>query len=125
VHTIPPSLAKANIILELLVMLNSPQCQTQIIIKHINTTAPSSPNTSTKICSTGWPYELPTVLAKSWMEKRKASKTKKPKRAEKPTEEITPRGADHDAFRVSSERCAEASKPVSVYWAMRTPQHAT
>lgn len=49
------------------------------------------------------------------MEKRKDRITKKPKRAEKPTEVITPIGALQDAFRVSSDRCAEASKPVRVY----------
>ena len=31
------------------------------------------------------------------------------------TDEMTPMGADHEAFRVSSDRCAEASNPVSVY----------
>lgn len=41
--------------------------------------------------------------------------TKKPKREENPTEETTPIGADQDAFRVSSDRWADASKPVSVY----------
>lgn len=51
--------------------------------------------------------------------------TKNPKRDEKPTEEITPIGADQEALRVSSERWAEASKPVSVYWDMSAPQHAT
>jgi len=49
------------------------------------------------------------------MENRKARMTKKPKNAEKPTELMTPIGALHDAFRVSSDRCAEASKPVMVY----------
>jgi len=50
--------------------------------------------------------------------------TKNPKRALKPTEDITPMGADQDALRVSSERWADASKPVSVYWDMSAPQHA-
>ena len=59
------------------------------------------------------------------MEKRKERITKKPKREEKPTEEMTPIGADQEALRVSSERCAEASKPVSVYWDMRAPHAAT
>lgn len=44
---------------------------------------------------------------------------------EKPTEEITPIGALHDAFLVSSDKCAEASKPVKVYCDIRAPQHAT
>jgi len=51
--TIPPSLAKANIIREFEVMEKRPQCHTQIIIKHISTTAPSSPKTSMKIWRTG------------------------------------------------------------------------
>lgn len=51
---IPPSRAKANIILELEVMEKSPQCQTQIMIRHIRTTAPSSPKMSMKIWRTGW-----------------------------------------------------------------------
>ena len=123
--TIPPSREKANIILELLVMENKPQCQTQIMIRHINTTAPFSPNTSTKICNTGWPYALPIVFWKFWMLNRKLRRTKRPKRAEKPTEEMTPIGADQEAFLVSSERWAEASKPVKVYCDMSAPQQAT
>ena len=52
-------------------------------------------------------------------------RTKKPKMAEKPTEVRTPRGALQEALRVSSDRWAEASKPVMVYWLMRTPHTAT
>lgn len=37
----------------------------------------------------------------------------------------TPIGALHDAFRVSSDRWALASKPVIVYWLMRMPMQAT
>lgn len=51
--TMPRSRENANIILELLVIENRPQCHTQIITRHITTTAPSSPKTSTKIWSTG------------------------------------------------------------------------
>jgi len=64
------------------------------------------------------------VSAKFWMLNRKLRMTKNPKRALKPTEDMTPMGADQDALRVSSERWAEASKPVSVYWDMSAPQHA-
>ena len=38
--------------------------------------------------------------------------SKNPKIEETPTDVRTPIGALHDARRVSSERCAEASKPV-------------
>jgi hypothetical protein len=102
--TIPPSRANANIILEFEVMENRPQCHTQIMIRHMRTTAPSSPKTSTKICSTGCAKELPTVFSKSWMLKRKLRMTKRPKRAENPTELMTPIGALQEALRVSSER---------------------
>lgn len=51
--------------------------------------------------------------------------TKKPKREEKPTDETTPMGADQEAFLVSSERWAEASKPVSVYCDIKAPHAAT
>jgi hypothetical protein len=115
IRTIPPSLANANIILELLVRENKPQCHTQIMIKHINTTAPSSPNMSTNICRTGCP--LCIVLSKFCILNRKLSITNKPKRALNPTELITPMGALQEALCVSSERWADASKPVSVYWA--------
>jgi hypothetical protein len=125
-RTIPPSREKANIIREFEVMEKSPQCQTQIMIRHIRTTAPSSPQQSAKIWRTGCPKDPPvTVLSKSWIEKRKLKITKKPNREENPTDEITPIGADHEALRVSSDRWAEASNPVRVYWLMRAPQHAT
>lgn len=113
--TRPPSRLNPNIIRLLDVRENNPQCQTQRMIKVKRTMAPSSPNTSTKICKTGWPYAEFRVLSKFWMENRKAKRTKKPKKAENPTELMTPIGALHDAFRVSSDRCAEASKPVMVY----------
>ena len=99
----------------LLVMENSPQCHTQHMIKVMSTIAPFVPKTSTRICVTGSPIGVPTVLAKFWMEKSNARIRKKPKSEETPMEVITPIGALHDALRVSSERCAEASKPVSVY----------
>lgn len=105
-------------------MENSPQCHTQIIIRHMSTTAPSSPKISIKICSTGWPTGGVTVLVKSWMLKRKESRTKSPKREEKPTDEITPIGALQLAFLVSSDKCAEASNPVNVYCDIKAPQHA-
>jgi hypothetical protein len=50
--------------------------------------------------------------------------TKNPNKAEKPTELMTPIGADQDAFLVSSDRCADASKPVNVYCDMSAPQQA-
>ncbi len=40
--------------------------------------------------------------------------TKKPKRAETPIDIKTPRGALHEALRVSSDRWADASKPVQI-----------
>jgi hypothetical protein len=54
------------------------------------------------------------TLSKDWMLKRKDRMTNQPKMALKPTLETTPMGADQDALRVSSDRWAEASKPVSV-----------
>lgn len=50
---------------------------------------------------------------------------KNPKIEEQTIEVRTPIGADHDAFRVSSERWAEASYPVIVYWLIRMPIQAT
>ena len=120
----PPSLEKANIILEFDVMENNPQCHTQIIIKHMSTTAPSSPKTSMNICKTGCPTVLVTVPSKSWMLKRKESSTKSPNRDEKPTDEMTPIGALQLAFLVSSDKCAEASNPVNVYCDIKAPQQA-
>lgn len=64
------------------------------------------------------------VFSKFWIENRRDRSTKKPNRAEKPTEVMTPMGALQDALRVSSERCADASKPVKVYCDMSAPQHA-
>lgn len=54
------------------------------------------------------------MVSKFWMEKRKERSTRRPKMALNPTEETTPMGADQEALRVSSERWAEASKPVSL-----------
>jgi len=65
------------------------------------------------------------VLVKSWIENRNERMTKNPKMELNPTEVMTPIGADQDAFRVSSERWADASKPVRVYWLMRAPHAAT
>jgi hypothetical protein len=101
---------------ELEVIEKSPQCHTQIITRDIRTTAPSSPHASAKIWSTGCPKSPPdAVKVKSWIENKKLKMTKKPNREENPTDDMTPIGADHEAFRVSSDRCAEASNPVSVY----------
>ena len=87
------------------------------MIKHINTIAPSSPKTSMKIWRAGCPTGLETVLSKSWIEKRNERITNNPNKAENPI------GADHDAFLVSLDKCANASKPVSVYCDMSAPQH--
>lgn len=111
----PLSRAKAYIIRELDVSENSPQCQTAMMTRVKRTTAPSSPNMSSKICKTGCPTSLATVLSKSWMEKRRHMRRKKPKIAEQLIDIMIPSGALQDAFRVSSDRCAEASKPVMVY----------
>lgn len=86
--------------------------------------APFSPKTSTKIFRTGWLYWLSRVSSKFWIEKRKASKTNRPNIALKPTLDMTPIGALQSACRVSSERWAEASKPVSVYCDISEPHTA-
>jgi hypothetical protein len=93
--------------------------------RHMRTTAPSFPKTSTRIWMTGWPYSEDTVRSKSWMENKRQSSRKKPKMADTPIDVNTPIGADQEALRVSSERWADASKPVIVYWLNRTPQIAT
>ena len=121
----PPSRAKPNIIRELEVMEKRPACQTQTMMRVIRAMAPRGPKISIRICVTGWPTVLSTVLGKDWMEKRRAMRRKKPKRAETPTEMRTPSGAFQAALLVSSLRCAEASKPVMVYCAIRMPQTAT
>ncbi len=59
------------------------------------------------------------------MEKRREIRRKKPKMAETPTDISTPRGAFHAALWVSSDRWAEASKPVMVYCAIKIPHTAT
>lgn len=59
------------------------------------------------------------------MEKRRHNRRKKPKIAEHPMDIRTPTGADQEALCVSSDKCADASKPVIVYWLRRIPQMAT
>ncbi len=44
-----------------------------------------------------------------------------PKKTEATTDMYMPTAAQRDASWVSSATCAEASKPVIVYWAMRRP----
>lgn len=106
---LPPSRLKANIIRELDVKENKPQCQTQIMTRTIKRIAPVLPKMSISIWTTGWPTSLSTVLAKSWIEKRRAIRRKKPKKAETPIDISTPSGALHEAFFVSSDKWAEAS----------------
>ena len=121
----PWSRAKANIILELEVREKRPQCQTQRIMRVIRAMAPLFPKMSIRICVTGWPTGLLTVFGKSWMEKRRDSIRKKPNTPDTPTDISTPRGAFHEALFVSSDKWAEASYPVTVYWAIKIPQTAT
>lgn len=121
----PPSRANPNIMRELEVMEKSPQCQTQTMMSVMRAMAPFFPKMSIRIWRTGWPMSLATVLSKSWMEKRSETRRKKPKTAEMPTDIKTPSGAFQAALFVSSERWAEASKPVIVYWAIRIPHTAT
>ena len=120
-----PSLLKANIMRELEVMEKRPQCQTQVMTRVMRTMAPFSPKMSMKIWRTGWEYVLLTVVSKFWMEKRSETMRKNPKTKETLILIMTPMGALQAAFLVSSERWAEASKPVMVYWLMRMPQQAT
>lgn len=101
---IPPSRANANIIREFEVRLKSPAKKTHMMMRQKSTTAPSGPKTSTNIWRTGLPYSLSRVRSKSWIEKRKASMMKNPNSDENPTEEMTPMGADQDAFLVSSDK---------------------
>lgn len=82
---------------ELLVMLKRPQCQTHKMMSEKRTSAPFSPNTSIRICSTGCPYLDDRVALKSWIENSRESRTSSPKMALNPTEETTPMGADQDA----------------------------
>jgi len=74
--------------------------------------APGLPKISMKICRTGCPASESIVVAKSWMQKRMETRTKKPKTAEAPTDMTTPSGALRAAFVVSSLICEEASNPV-------------
>ena len=105
----PPSLEKPNIMRELDVMENKPACQTHKMTRVMRARAPLLPKMSMRIWMTGWPAAESTVLGKSWMEKRREMRRKKPKTEEQPTEVRTPRGAFQAAFWVSSERWAEAS----------------
>lgn len=50
---------------------------------------------------------------------------KKPKTADTPTDMSTPSGAFQAALFVSSDKWAEASKPVMVYCAIKIPHTAT
>lgn len=106
---LPPSRLNPNIIRELDVTENKPQCQIQIMTRTIKRIAPVLPKMSIRIWTTGWPTSLSTVVAKSWMEKRRAIRRKKPKTAETPMDINTPSGALHAAFFVSSDKWAEAS----------------
>ncbi len=49
----------------------------------------------------------------------------KPKTTEATTDMYMPTAAERDASCVSSAMCAEASKPVIVYWAMSRPVRNT
>lgn len=80
---------------------------------------------SSSICNTGCPVGVSAVVAKSWIENRRHRIRKKPNTAEQMIDVRTPIGALQDAFRVSSDRCAEASKPVIVYWLIKMPMQAT
>src|SRR5271170_451178 len=119
-----PSREKENIMREFEVMLKRPQCQTQSMMSVMSTMAPVSPKTSMKICSTGCEYVLATVVSKSWIEKSREMIKKKPKTKLQPMDISTPIGADHAAFVVSSDMCADASNPVMVYCDMSIPTHA-
>lgn len=121
----PRSRAKPNIMREFEVMEKSPACQTQTMMRVIKAIAPLFPKMSIRICVTGWPTELSTVLAKSWMQKRSDTRRKKPKTADTPTDMSTPSGAFQAALFVSSDKWAEASKPVMVYCAIKIPHTAT
>ena len=50
-----------------------------------------------------------------------ASRRKKPKITETTTDMTIPTAAVREACLVSSAMCAEASKPVIVYWAISSP----
>lgn len=89
----PPSREKAYICLEQAHMLKSPQCHTAMMMRLISTVAPPGPNASIRIWRTGWPVALLITASRSWMEKRKARRVKKPKTAEAPTAVRTPIGA--------------------------------
>src|SRR5215208_3502400 len=63
----------------------------------------------------------PSVPLTSGIAKVTATSRMKPKTTETTTDMIIPQAAPSDALRVSSLMCAEASKPVIVYCAMRSP----
>ena len=54
-----------------------------------------------------------------------ASSRIQPKITDATTDMYMPTAAPRDASRVSSARCAEASKPVIVYWAISRPRPKT
>jgi len=60
-----PSRLKLNIMRELEVRENRPQCQTHIMTRTKSRVAPVSPKMSRRIWSTGWEYVEATVLLKS------------------------------------------------------------
>ncbi len=61
----PRSRAKPNIMREFDVMEKRPACQTQTMMRVMRAMAPLLPKMSMRICVTGWPTELPTVVSKS------------------------------------------------------------
>ena len=121
----PPSRLKPNIIREFEVMEKRPQCQIHTMTNVIRAIAPLLPKMSIRICTTGWPIVLFTVFGNDWIENRRERIRKNPNSDDTPIDIKTPSGALQEALRVSSDRWAEASKPVMVYWLIRTPQAAT
>jgi hypothetical protein len=109
----------AKYILEFDVIEKVPQRTTQTTTIEKATVAPAVPKESIRICRTGLPAAGAMVASKSWMQKRKETRTKKPNTAEAATEIRTPFGALRAASCVSSDMCALASKPVCVYCATR------
>lgn len=61
---LPPSRLNPNIIRELDVKENKPQCHTQIMTRTIKRIAPVLPKMSIRIWTTGWPTLLSAVVAK-------------------------------------------------------------
>jgi len=118
----PLSLEKANIIRLLLVKENNPACQTHMMTRVKRTIAPSSPKISIKIWSTGCPTLLSIVAWKSWIENSRQRMRNQPNTADAKMEIKTPNGELHDAFFVSSERCADASNPVMLFRVNTAPR---